>query len=53
MPTVLRRGPYRFFFYAGIGMSRLTCTWSGMTALPRFGSTLCGSTEAAASAGPS
>jgi hypothetical protein len=38
MPTVLRIGPYRFFFYLEIGMSRRTCTWNERRTAPSSGS---------------
>jgi len=37
MPTILRAGPYRFFFYAGDAESLLTYTSSAMTRLLNSG----------------
>jgi hypothetical protein len=51
MPTVLRAGPYRFFFYAGDGVSRPISMSSTMAVKRSSGSTRCGWIEVAAFAG--
>src|SRR5438093_485710 len=51
MPTVLPVGPYRFFFSPVTARNRLTSTSSATTVRPNSGSTLSGSSAAAASSG--
>ena len=50
MPTVMRIGPYRFFFYSGIGRSRVTSTWNVTTRRPSSGWIQCDWNEALDSA---